>query len=116
MTLPPLLHLADHHPLPLPQINPFLSQLLPPSCLTLPSPASKPTNQRSFTGSYTKSEEFLQECETYIELTEPSASDRAKNRFYPHLSQRPCPLRMEKAVHRLEEQSNGLLQRIQGAF
>jgi len=40
--------------------------------------ANKPME---FTGSYTKSEEFLQECETYIKLTESSASDRAKIAF-----------------------------------
>jgi len=50
--------------------------------------ANKPTE---FTGSYTKSEEFLQECETYIELTEPSASDRAKIAFILTYLKGPAP-------------------------
>jgi len=40
--------------------------------------ANKPTE---FTGSYTKSEEFLQECEVYIRLSDPSAADGAKIAF-----------------------------------
>jgi len=50
--------------------------------------ANKPTE---FMGSYTKSEEFLQECETYIELTESSASDRAKIAFILTYLKGPAP-------------------------
>jgi len=50
--------------------------------------ANKPTG---FTGSYAKSEEFLQECETYIELTEPTASDRAKIAFILTYLKGPAP-------------------------
>jgi len=50
--------------------------------------ANKPTE---FTGSYTKSEEFLQECETYIELTEPTASDKAKIAFILTYLKGPTP-------------------------
>jgi len=50
--------------------------------------ANKPTE---FMGSYTKSEEFLQECETYIELTEPMASDRAKIAFVLTYLKGPVP-------------------------
>jgi len=48
-----------------------------------------------FTGSYMKSEEFLQECETYIDLTEPSASDRAKIALSSPIS-KVLPLRLER--------------------
>jgi len=40
--------------------------------------ANKPTE---FTGSYTKSEELLQECEVYIRLSDPTATDGAKITF-----------------------------------
>jgi len=50
--------------------------------------ANKPTE---FTGSYTKSEEFLQECETYIELTKPTTSDRAKIAFVLTYLKGPAP-------------------------
>jgi len=50
--------------------------------------ANKPTE---FMGSYQKSEEFLQECETYIELTEPSASDRARIAFILTYLKGPAP-------------------------
>ena len=42
-------------------------------------------------GSYTKSEEFLQECEIYIELTNPTALDRAKITFILTYLKGPAP-------------------------
>jgi len=42
-------------------------------------------------GSYMKSEEFLQECKTYIKLTEPTASDRAKIAFILTYLKGPAP-------------------------
>jgi len=52
----------------------------------------RPTNQQIH-GKYTKSEEFLQECETYIELTEPTASDRRRIAFVLTYLKGPAPSR-----------------------
>jgi len=50
--------------------------------------ANKPTE---FTGSYAKSEEFLQECEIYIDLTDLTALDKAKIAFVLTYLKGPTP-------------------------
>src|SRR5882724_203136 len=80
---PPSPPTPPDQPLPVPTPPPVMSNVAKSGLK-----ANKPTE---FTGSYTKSEEFLQECETYIDLTEPSASDRAKIAFILTYLKGPAP-------------------------
>jgi len=76
---------------PTPPNQPLPVSTPPPVMSTATKTGLKANKPTEFTGSYTKSEEFLQECETYIDLTEPSASDRAKIAFILTYLKGPAP-------------------------
>src|SRR5882724_10658521 len=81
--MPSLPSHSPNQPLPIPTP--------PPAMSTIAKSGLKANKPMEFMGSYTKSEEFLQECETYIELTEPAALDRARIAFVLTYLKGPAP-------------------------